>query len=140
MRRRPDPRREVDVVSDVTLLGDERGARVQADPYLDPARGQGARHRLRCGQRRRRRAKCEEECISLVVDFDPALGRARRTHDPPVLGEDVRVRLRTQLVQERRRPFDVAEEQGDGAGRELLSHSAIIRRAGPRVQSALDSG
>jgi hypothetical protein len=91
-------------------------------------------------QRRGRRAKCEEECISLVVDFDPALGRARRAHDPPVLGEDVRVRLRTELAQERRRPFDVAEEQGDGAGRELPSHSAIIRRAGPRVQSALDSG
>jgi hypothetical protein len=33
------------------------------------------------------------------------------------------------LVQERRRPFDVAEEQGDSAGRELPSHSAIIRPA-----------
>jgi hypothetical protein len=44
----------------------------------------------------------------LVVDFDPALGRARRAHDPPVLGEDVRVRLLTQLVQERRRPFNVS--------------------------------
>jgi hypothetical protein len=55
-----------------------------------------------------------------------------------VLGEDARVRLRTQLVQECRRPFDVAEEQGYGAGREFPSHSAIIRRAGPRVQSALD--
>ena len=32
------------------------------------------------------------------------------------------------------------DTQGDGAGRELPSHSAIIRRAGPRVQSALDSG
>ncbi len=140
MRGRPDPRREVDVVSDVALLGDEWGAGVQADPYLDPARGQPVRNRLRCGYRRRRRAKCEEECVSLVVDFDPALGRARTTHDPPVLGEDVRVRLRTQLVQERRRPFDVAEEQGDGAGRELPSHNAIICGAGPHVQSALDSG
>src|SRR5438034_7829792 len=53
------------------------------------------------------------------VDFDPALGRARRAHDPPVFGEDVRVPLRTELVQERRRPFDVAEEQGDGAGRQV---------------------
>jgi hypothetical protein len=114
--------------------------RMYADPYSDLACGQSARHRVRCGQRRRRRAKCEEECIPLVVDFDPALGRARRAHDPPVLGEGVRVRARTKLAQERRRPFDVAEEQGDRAGREVWSHSAIIRRAGPRVQSTLDSG
>jgi len=84
--------------------------------------------------------KCEEEGVSLVVDFHPSLVRARRAHDAPVLGEGVCVRLGTELVQERRRPFDVAEEEGDGAGREVLSHSVIIRRAGSRVQSALDSG
>ena len=140
MRRRPDPRREVDVVSDVALLGDEWGAGVQADPHLDPARGQPVRHRPRRGQRRRRRTKREEERISLIVDLDPALGHARTTHDPPVLGKDVRIRLHTQLVQERRRPFNVAEEQGDRAGREIPSHSAIIRRARLRVQSTLDPG
>jgi hypothetical protein len=51
-----------------------------------------------------------------------------------VLGEGVRVRLRTQLVQERRRPFDVAEEQGDGAGRS--SRRTAQSSAGPELASS----
>ena len=117
------PRGEVDVVSDVALIRDERRTRVQADTQLDRPRCQSVRHRLRCRNRPLDGREGEEEGVSLVVDLDPALGRARLAHDVPVLGEGVRIRFRTQLVQEQRRPFDVGEEERDRAGREIVSHA-----------------
>ena len=43
------------------------------------------------------------------------------------MGECVRVGLRAELVEQPRRPFDVGEEEGDGARWELGSHARIIR-------------
>ena len=118
-----DPRGEVDVVSDVALIRDERRTRVQADTQMDRPRCESVRHRLSRCNRSSDGREGEEEGVSLVVDLDPALGRARLAHDLPVLGEGVRIRFRTQLVQEQRRPFDVGEEEGDGSGREIVSHA-----------------
>jgi hypothetical protein len=78
----------------------------------------------------RSRGKRDEEGVALRVHLDPALLCTGLPQDAAVLGQRFRVRLRTQLVQESCRPFDVGEEEGDRAGREVLSHSAIIRRAG----------
>ena len=74
--------------------------------------------------RSRRGWEREEEGVSLRVDLDAALGRARLAHDPPVLGERLRVGLCAELAQELRRSLDVGEEEGDGAGREVVSHAA----------------
>ena len=43
---------------------------------------------------------------------------------PAVLGKRLRVALGSQLVQELRRSFNVGEEEGDGAGRKIVSHAA----------------
>jgi hypothetical protein len=50
------------------------------------------------------RGEGDEEGIALRVHLDSALRGARLAHDPAVLGERSRVRLRSQLVQQPRRP------------------------------------
>ena len=133
--RRADPSGQVDVVSDVALIRDERRTRVQADTQVDRPRCESVRHRLRRRNGSWDGREGEEEGVSLVVDLDPALGRTRLAHDAPVLGEGVCIRFGTQLVQERRRPLDVGDEERDRPGRKVMSHDAIIRRVGSRVQS-----
>ncbi len=44
-----------------------------------------------------------------------------------MIGEYVRIRLRTELVQQRRRALDISEEEGDCAGRKLGAHAEIMR-------------
>ena len=112
-----DARGEVDVVADVALLGDERRARVQADPHLDRARRERLGHRRGRGERPGARREGEEEGVALRVDLDPALGGARLADHAAVLGERLRVRLGAELVQQLRRALDVGEEEGDGAAR-----------------------
>ena len=63
-----------------------------------------------------------EERVPLRVDLDAAAPRERLPQQPPVLGERLVVRLRAQLVQQARRTLDVGEEQGDAAGRKLVTH------------------
>ena len=82
-----------------------------------------------------RGGKCEEERVSLCVHLDAIARSAGISDDLPVLGESFRVPFRSQFVQQLRRSLDIREEEGDGAGRKVLSHDAIIRRAEARVQS-----
>jgi len=56
---------------------------------------------------------------------------------PPMLGERLRVSVRTELVQEPRRALDVREEKGDGASREIRAHGEIIRPNGTRLKQTL---
>ena len=65
----------------------------------------------------------EEEGVALRVDLDAALGGAGLPDHAPVLGERLRVPLGAELVQQPRRALDVGEEEGDGAGREVVSHA-----------------
>ena len=73
--------------------------------------------------RSRRRREGEEEGVALRVHLDPALGGARLPDHAPVLGERLRVALGAELVQQPRRALDVGEEEGDGAGGEVVSHA-----------------
>jgi pimeloyl-ACP methyl ester carboxylesterase/DNA-binding CsgD family transcriptional regulator len=59
----------------------------------------------------------------LCVDLDATFHRTDLTDDPPLLGESLSVRLRAELVQEHRRTFDIGEEEGDRAGREMVAHA-----------------
>ena len=120
----PHTGREVDVVSHVTLLG-ERGAPVcrPMRTWIGPAAKApviasaaasapapwGMRRRMRhpaCPPRRRRGQQ------------------AARTS--PMLGERLGVGLGPELVQQLRRPLDVREEEGDGAGRKVAPHRRQI--------------
>ena len=74
-------------------------------------------------ERARRRREGEEEGVALRIDLDAALGGACLTDHSAVLGERLCVALGAELVQQPRRALDVREEEGDGAGREVVSHA-----------------
>src|SRR5262249_42504106 len=61
-----------------------------------------------------------EERISLRVDLDAPVGCERITQDASMLREHPRVPLGAEIVQQRRRTFDVREEEGDGPGRQAV--------------------
>ena len=117
-----DPRRQVHVLADIALPADVRAPGVQAHAHPDRTDGQrllalaGGLDRLGRGRER------IEERVPLRVDLHAAVPRERLAQQPPVLGERLLVRLRAQLVQQARRTLDVGEEQGDGAGRKLVTH------------------
>ena len=90
------------VISDVSLFGELRHARVQADPHVDRPSASAsviasAAASLPAPWKRRRRS------IALRVHLDPALCGAGLADRAAVLGERVRVPLGTELVQELRR-------------------------------------
>ena len=122
---------------DVALVGQKRRSGVQADPDLHlpgcerTREGGGGHERSRRGRER------EEEGVTLRVDLDAALVGAGLADDAAVLGERIGVRLGAELVQQLRRALDVGEEKGDGAGRKVVAHGAIIRPTRGRVQSRL---
>ena len=117
-----DPSRQVDVLADIALPADVRAPRMHAHAHGDRTCGQrllalaGGVDRL---GRRRERIK---ERVPLRVDLHAAAPRERLPQQPPVLGERLLVGLRAQLMQLARGTLDVGEEQGDGAGRKLVTH------------------
>ena len=123
MARGCDPSREVHVIAHVALVGDERGARVQADAQADRAWFECVCDRLSGMRRSRSGWKRDEEGVSLCVYFDAALGSARLADNPAMLGERLRVGLCAELVEELRRSLNVRKEKSDGAGREIESHA-----------------
>ena len=89
---------------------------------LDRAGGERLGEGRRGGECPGRCREGEEEGVALRVDLDPALGGTRLADDTPMLGQRLRVGLGAELVQQLRRPLDVGEEEGDGAGRKLRPH------------------
>ena len=71
----------------------------------------------------RRRLEHEEEGVALGVHLDAVLTGARLADHATVLGERHRVTVGAELVQEACRTLDVREDEGDGAGRKVLSHA-----------------
>ncbi len=112
-----DPRGAVDVEPDIALVRDGRLTRVDAHPYADRSRGE--RLLSCCGgcERVGRSSKRDEERVALRVDLDSVVRGEHLPQRASVLAECVGIR-RPELVQQFRRPFDVGEEERDGAGRE----------------------
>jgi hypothetical protein len=72
-----------------------------------------------CRLRRGRRVvEGHEELIAANVDLDSLPLRDGRTHEAPVLDEDV-LEVVGELVRERRGALDVREQEGDGPRRKL---------------------
>ena len=130
-----DPRRQMDVLADIALPTDVRAPGMHAHAHADRTGRQrplglaGGLDRL--GRRRER----NEERVPLSVDFDAAPRSARLADDATMLGERVGICLCAELAQKPRRSFYVGEEEGDGAGRKVVSHEAIICRTRRGVQS-----
>jgi hypothetical protein len=90
-----DPCRPVHIHPYVALLTHVRRARVDADPHLDRAPGQPGDRRFGRRQRPGRRRERDEERIPLRVHLHPAVGCERLPQNTSVLGQCVRVPLRT---------------------------------------------
>jgi hypothetical protein len=119
----------MDVDAHVALPGEERRPCVKTDAHADRA-GRECLGELRgCGEGSGRRRKRDKERITLGVDLHSIVTATRFADDLPVCGERLGVGLRSQVVQKLRRPLDVGEEKGDGAGRKLLKHAHDHGRA-----------
>jgi hypothetical protein len=123
----------VDVSADVAVLGQERRAGVETDPHGDRAGRQRLGEGTSRADRSRSGRKGEEESVSLRVDLDSTLGRTRFPDHKPMLGQRLRVGLRSELVQELRRALDVGKEEGDSPRGKIASH----RLCPPAVSACL---
>ena len=111
-----DPRGAVDVGSHVALVRQQRRASVNAHPHRQLElllRLAGGAERAGSGR------EGDKERVTLRVDLDAAVPLERVPQDAAMPGQHSRVVIRAELVQEARRPLDVREEKGDGAGRQV---------------------
>jgi hypothetical protein len=69
--------------------------------------------RRRRSQRTRRRRECDEECVSLRIDLDAAIGGECLAQDVTVFSEGLSVSSVATLVQKLCRALYVSEEKGD---------------------------
>jgi hypothetical protein len=69
-----------------------------------------------------------EEGVTLGVDLDAAVTDEGLAKDPSVFFQSLRVRVRTEVVQELRRTLDVGEQEGDSPGREIAAHMRMMRQ------------
>ena len=124
----------VHVVADVALLGQQRSARVQACSHANGAGLERLGHRqCGCGGAGSRRER-EEERVALRVDLDAALAGAGLADHATVLGQSVRVRVCSEVVEQTCRALDVGEEERDRAGGEVGAHG--FSRCARRVAAA----
>ena len=96
---RGDPRAQVDVVADVSLLGQVGRAGVKPHPYADRPRLERFLRRPNCTESLRCGRKRDEERIALRVHLDPAVAGKRLAQKAPMLGERMGVGLGAELVQ-----------------------------------------
>jgi hypothetical protein len=134
VRRRADPRRAVHVHADIVPADHPRLPCVH--PHPDP-HDHTARPRT-SGEsplRRHRRAhgitsahKRNEERIALSAHLVTAMRRDRTANDPAVLVKDVREAL-AEVLEQPRRPLDIAEQQRDRPSRKRHRPSHRLARA-----------
>ncbi len=96
--------------------------------YADRPACEPVRQQVRRCERARRRRERKEERVTLSVDLDAPVRRARLTHDPPVPRQRQRVGLLAKPVQEPCRSLDVREQERHRPSRETgACHQAMIR-------------
>ena len=74
----------------------------------------------------------DEEGVPLGVHLDATVASECLANDAALLGQRVHITL-AQLLEQARRSFDVGEEEGDGAGREVAPHSIIMNQRGAEL-------
>ncbi len=126
-----DPRRAVDVLADVALVGDVRSAGVHAHPEPDRALAEVLDDPRSRPYRSRSGREGEEERVALGVDLHPVVRGGRGPHQPPVLEQRRGVRLGPELVQQPRRALDVGEQERHRPRRQPLAHGGHGRAPRP---------
>ena len=111
-----DPGGTVNVGADVALAGQQRRPGMEPHPHGDR---ECLLRLARGGQRPGRGREGNEEGVALRVHLDASVAGERLAQDRAVLGELVRVRLGTELVQQPRGALDVREEERDRSAGEL---------------------
>ena len=111
-----DPRRAMHVHADVARLRQQRLAGMDADPSAERMRGERGLRRSCGGDRIGRAREGDEERVALGVDLDAVVRLPGSPERCPMQSELGCVRRRSDLVQQRRRAFDVGEEERNGAG------------------------
>ncbi len=111
-----DPRGAVHVEADVVVTRQLRLARVQAHPHTHRV-GQSVLALTCCGERIGCPAERDEEAVALRAHLCAPVVGERRPQRLAVCVERLAVGI-ADLVQQRSRPDDVGEEQGDSAGRQ----------------------
>ena len=128
----------MDVVADIALLADEWRTCMDADAHADrPSRARRSVNSEAAASAPGAVGNATKKASPCVSTSTPPLSGTCVPDHCPVLGERLRVGLCAELVQQRRRAFDIGEEEGDGAGRKLGAHAWIIRRCrGPATCAA----
>jgi hypothetical protein len=93
---------DVDVLAHVPFVRDEWCAGVDTATQAEWSPGECGDDGLGGTSGAGRGSEGQEEGIALGVHLDPGVRPADRTHDPPVLGEDVAVGGRAELAEEPR--------------------------------------
>ena len=124
MRGSRDARRPVHGDSDVATVDQKRRASVHSDPHLNRAAAKSLMRLFRSGERAGRRRERNAERISLRVNLHPAVPLECVSQSSTVFKKRLRIAIRADLMEETGRPFDVREQEGDGAGREVIEHFA----------------
>jgi len=122
--RRTNARATVDAHPDISFATDERLTSVDPHPHTDGdtvgpgLRGEPALRGYSGANRVARAREGDEERITLRIDLVATEPFNCRTEQPGVRRKNLVVPV-AKLLQQPRRPFDVTEEEGDGAGRTL---------------------
>ena len=117
---------EVDVVPDVALIGEQRGARVQPHAHPDRTRRERTREGRAAARAPGAVGKAKKNASPWVSTSTPPSAAQCLADHAAMLGESLRIGLGSELVQQSRRALDVREEEGDRAGGEVGPHVAQI--------------
>jgi len=100
-------------------------------PYDDRRRRERLEPLSRGLERSLRRAERDEERVALRIDLDAGVRRERGSQQPPMLRQDLGVRLVAERAQELRRPLDIGEQERDRAVRQLARRRGSALPSGP---------
>src|SRR5512132_3018059 len=122
MAGRCDATRSVHIHADIALFREQRGARVDPNPYADRAAFQCLTTLGRGVKRLARRRQREEEGVPLGTYFDSIVAGERRSQCLPVSVKLERVAIFAELVEELGRPSDVREDERHRSAGEIAAH------------------
>ena len=132
MRSGANARGPVHVHAGIPLRPHDRLACVKAHAHAYRARGQLCLRLSRGSRGPASIREGDEEGVPLGVHLDATVASECLANDAALLGQRVHITL-AQLLEQARRSFDVGEEEGDGAGREVAPHSIIMNQRGAEL-------
>ena len=122
MRGSRDPRRPVHLQPHIPRLVHRHLTRVHPHPHTKRRRLQRDLRRRRSRERIRRTRERDEERVPRRVDLGSAMRDPRGSTGTVMLGQQLRVAVVPDLLEQQRRPLDVREHERDGATWQIAAH------------------